>query len=735
MGLYQLNKLFDNKEIILDSISNSYSQVFFSNKKSFAIILIIVSFTDIYAGLAGLLAVLLTNSIAYFIGLDKQKISIGYYGFNSLLCGLGLGLFYQPGFLLLLIIFSVSLFTLIIAVVFEGVIGKYGLPNLSMPFVFSMWVFIIATSQFKELGLSERGIYTLNEIYSVGGQKAILIYEWFNSLNIPNSLRTYFLSLSAILFQYNVFTGMLIAAGLLAYSRIAFSLSFLCFYISYLFYGLTGVEFGIYTYSYIGFNYILTAIAIGGFFLVPNIRSYLWACFLIPVTVVVTISMSSIMAKFGLPVFSLPFNIIVLTFLYVLKFRVKNHELLPVVNVQHNMPERNLYAYKNYKIRGEEKLVSIFLPFFGDWTVTQGHDGEYTHKEEWKHAWDFEICDDDGNTYSGEGDYCEDYYCYNKAILAPARGIVEEVIDGIEDNIIGEKNVVNNWGNTVIIKHAEYLYTKLCHLKAGSITVKKGQHIELGEVIGLCGNSGLSPYPHLHFQVQQFPYVGAHTIYYPFSSFVCNKDGKIEFCSNSIPENKSLVSNVKGNNILKNVFNMIPGKKFVWEVEYEGKREREIWDVYSFYGSKYIYCEETKSSAYFKSDDSVLSFDYFKGSNKSLLYYFYLALYKVQTGLYEGLEIRDEFPVDKIFGLRNRFWQDLISPFFIYLKAEYNMKYVKIDEDFTGLHLIIDSAVTASRFNREVFKKLFSISITDKGIESFTVNYKNKKIVAKCIES
>jgi len=617
VGIFPINKISKNKDLIINSITNSYSQVFFSEKKSFAVILILVSFIDIYAGIAGLISVLMTNVIAYFIGFDKFKIANGYYGFNSLLCGLGLGLYYQPSILLLFIIFSVSLFTLIVAVVFEGVIGKYGLPNLSMPFVVSMWVFIIATAQFTELGLSERGIFTLNEIYAIGGQKAIYVYEWFNTLNIPESLRTYFLSLSAILFQYNVFVGILISIGLLIYSRIAFSLSFLCFYLSYLFYGISGIEFGIYTYSYIGFNYILTAIAIGGFFLVPGIRSYLWACLLIPVTVVVTISMSSIMEKFGLPVFSLPFNIIVLTFLYVLKFRVKNQNLLPVVMIQHNMPEKNLYAYNNFKARGEEKEISMFLPFFGEWAVTQGHNGEYTHKDEWRHAWDFEIFNEEGNCYSGDGDYCEDYYCYDKAILAPARGIVEEVVDNIEDNIIGEKNLVNNWGNTVIIKHSENVYTKLSHLKPASIIVKKGQHIELGETIGRCGNSGLSPYPHLHFQVQQYPYVGAHTINYPFSSFIRINNGDMEFCSNIVPDNKDIVSNIKSNAIIRNIFNMVPGKKFEWEVTYNGKKQIQHWDVYSLYGSKYIYCRDTKSSAYFKSDDSVLRFEYFKGSNKS----------------------------------------------------------------------------------------------------------------------
>ena len=404
-----------------------------------------------------------------------------------------------------------------------------------------------------------------------------------------------------------------------------------------------------------------------------------------------------------------------------------------MVIFQHNMPEKNLYAYKNFKIRGEEKAISIFLPFFGEWTVTQGHDGEYTHKDEWRHAWDFEIFDENGKSYSGDGNYCEDYYCYNKDVLAPAKGVVEEVVDKVEDNIIGEKNLVNNWGNTVIIKHDDFTYSKLSHLKPGSIVVKKGQHVELGETVGRCGNSGLSPYPPLHFQLQNFPYVGAPTVNYPLSSFIrINKDN-IDFCSNTVPEDRDIVSNIKSNSIVRNIFNIVPGKKFKWEVITEGEKQIYNWDVYSLYESNYIYCRETKSSAYFKSDDSVLRFEYFKGSKKSLLYYFYLAFYKVQTGLYKGLEISDELPVDKVFGLNKRFWQDFISPFYIYLKAEYHMKYVNVNEDFNGVHLHLESAVVAKKFKKDKYRISFSVNITDNGIDDFKIRDNNKIIEAKCI--
>ena len=73
---------------------NSYALVFFSNNRAFAWILLIVTFFDYISGLAGLVSIIISNSVAWLAGLNIDKIRKGYYGFNSLLVGLGLGLFF-----------------------------------------------------------------------------------------------------------------------------------------------------------------------------------------------------------------------------------------------------------------------------------------------------------------------------------------------------------------------------------------------------------------------------------------------------------------------------------------------------------------------------------------------------------------------------------------------------------------------------------------------------------------
>ncbi|GEM_PF-1901059 len=55
-------------------------------------------------------------------------------------------------------------------------------------------------------------------------------------------------------------------------------------------------------------------------------------------------------------------------------------------------------------------------------------------------------------------------------------------------------------GNFVVLR-AEGFYVFLAHLREGSVRVTTGDRVEVGEVIGQVGNSGLSLEPHLHLQL------------------------------------------------------------------------------------------------------------------------------------------------------------------------------------------------------------------------------------------
>lgn len=715
-------------------ILNSYSQVFFSDKKLFAGLLLIVTFIDSYAGICGLFSVLVTNAVSYWFGFDKRQINKGMYGFNSLLVGLGLGIYFSPGWLLFFILFIAALLTLFISVSLEGIIGKYALPYLSISFILSFWIVSLATREFTALGISERGIYSLNEMYIIGGKELVQLYHWWNSIYIPLSVKTYFISLGAIFFQFNVLSGILIAIGLLYYSRIAFSLSILGFYSAYLFYFLIGANITELSYSYIGFNFILTSIAIGGFFIIPSKLSYLWTIILMPMVVILVVSLNRLFINFGLPIYSLPFNVVVLLFLYILKFRVVAKDSLAEVLIQQNSPEKNLYSFRNYLSRFKQKTpISLQLPFYGEWQVSQAHNGEHTHKGLWQHAWDFMIQDENQKTYENDGDFLEDYYCYGKAVVAPADGYVDDLIDNVPDNIIGEADIKNNWGNTIVIRHTDHLYTKLSHLVPESFTVKRGDKVVAGQVIGKCGNSGRSPYPHLHFQVQATPFIGSPTIDYPIGHYLLKEEAGKTLFSFSRPQLNDVISNISVTPLLQKAFHLIPGKMFSWQIDNGIVKARARWEIKTnAYNQTYIECLETKSQAFFEEDGALLFFTYFKGNKSSLLYYFYLAAYKIQTGYYQDLELHDQYPLNHIFRKKILFLQDFFAPFFLFLRAEFTVKYSKIDNNLSPSLISLNSS--SKRFiGKRLFKETkFEFQIDNSGIQSFKIYIGETQINATC---
>jgi murein DD-endopeptidase MepM/ murein hydrolase activator NlpD len=107
----------------------------------------------------------------------------------------------------------------------------------------------------------------------------------------------------------------------------------------------------------------------------------------------------------------------------------------------------------------------------------------------------------------GDGQRVEDYYAYGAPVTAPADGTVVTVKDTLRDhpNPGSERVEWRTWsivGNYVVIEHDNGEYGTMAHLREGSTTVAPGDEVSRGDVVGECGNSGMSTEPHLHFQVQ-----------------------------------------------------------------------------------------------------------------------------------------------------------------------------------------------------------------------------------------
>jgi hypothetical protein len=160
---------------------------------------------------------------------------------------------------------------------------------------------------------------------------------------------------------------------------------------------------------------------------------------------------------------------------------------------------------------GYKQKARLMLPFApGDeWYVFWGGDTRAVNYHvdfpDQRHALDL-VVRRDGSTHSGDGKENAEYYAWGKVIVAPGAGTVVAVVNDLPDNKPGVTTDTRNpAGNYVVLDLGGSEYAALAHLQKGSVRVKAGDTVKAGDVLGLCGNSGNSTEPHLHFHLQDRP--------------------------------------------------------------------------------------------------------------------------------------------------------------------------------------------------------------------------------------
>ncbi len=715
-------------------LANSYAQLFLSTNQLAGLLIGIASFIDPIAGSCGLAMTLLTNAIAYLFQLNQAKIKSGTLGYNALLTGLFIGHSFTWSPYLILILLTGSILCLMLTVTFENWLSKNALPFLSLPFLACVWLLKLATTGLSNLDPNLNELFVFNHLYRVGGENLLNTYLSIEQLPIPQVIAVYFKSLGAVLFQYSLGSGILVATAILIHSRIAFSLSVLSFISGYLFYQIIGANMNDLNYGFIGFNFILSGMALGGFYLIPSRWSFLLTLLISPTIAIIGIGSEKILSVFQIPLLSLPFNLFVILFLYFLYFREKAVFLHLTPN-QFASPEKNLYSYQNKANRyGGLASFKIHLPIIGKMRISQGHDGKITHLSDWKYAWDFDATDAENRTYRLPGILVEDYYCYNLPVIAPASGTVVKVTDHVKDNSINQVNLTENWGNTVIIQHAPYLFSKLSHLKKGSIKVQEGEWVAMGKTIGNIGNSGRSPEPHLHFQLQSTPYIGSPTLHFPISNYIEFIEERVSFKRNGVPKIGNWVENPIPNKLLQESLSFIPGKKYNWHIS--ETNQIETWESHTdAYNNRYLFDSKTSSYMYFSNDNQLFEAHSFYGDKNSLLFHFYIASQQILMSFYPNLRIENPLNISEVYSASQRFLQDWIAPFYLYLQAKCMLNYAHIDDDIQSPKIILEGMVQPSNLLSKKSFFDFKLEFENGQLSQFKLNSSNQQLTATCVSN
>lgn len=650
---------------LIDSILYSYAQIFFSNRKWFGALVLATSFIIPDLGMMSLLGVIISNTTAYYLKFDETKIRSGFYGFNGILFGAASVYYFELNLFLLLIIPIFIIITFIISAVLENYFAAaFNLPGLSLPFVISVYIFVIFLSNYHFI--------TFNHIKVVDD-------KFFSFL--PEMLKGYFKSISLIVFQPSILAGILITLGILFFSRVMFVLSIVAFICNILFLNIIIPDQKDHLLILSGFNSILTAFALGGSLIIPSRKSFMLVIISTLLVVIFTAFFSKLLHTTNLPILVLPFNFLVLTTIYSLKFRKDQTELV-LLYFAPGSPEENFYYHQNRKSRFERfKYFFPELPFFGEWFISQGQDGEYTHKDDWKYAFDFVVVDNNQKQYSNEGDNLNDYFCYKLPVASPLDGEVVKVVDSIPNNEIGKVNIDKNWGNTVVINHYEGLYSSVSHLEPSSVKVKIGDKVKRGDLIALCGNSGRSPYPHLHFQFQTSDKIGDKTYQFPFAHFLEKTEDGFILNNFTYPREKTVVQNIELHKTINNAFNFKFGDKIKFECETPDGKWTEEWEIkVDIYNTLYI--ESSRNAfAYIYPTKKVFYLSSFTGNKNSALHYFYLTATQVPLCYMQNLKWYDHYSVANFSGIFLRYFAELFLFAKDFISASSVAYYKELPED------------------------------------------------------
>ena len=618
------------KNIFYNAIK-PYSALLFLNNKYAGLALFIVTFINPSVAISGFLAVVFTIIFAEFLEFKEEYLTQGFYIYNSLLVGMGIGYIFSPSFMSIILIAVLASFTFMLSFMLNRLFSLYKIPILSLPF--SIVTIFVYLASLKYSGL-------LSTLVNNAG-----IYD----IRLPLVISSFFKSFGTIFFLPLNIAGIAMFLIVFYYSRIIAFMAIVGFYFGTWFHSFLLDSYMQALNDPYAFNYILVAIALCGIFLLPTLKNFILALIGVAMSVVLTDSIEILFNYYTIPVFTLPFNLIVIVFIFML-FLIGYKEFNFDIK---ETPEASLSNYLSKIFRFGDSNIQIGLPFSGTWYVYQAFDGKWTHKGEYKYAYDF-VKKINGKTYKNDGLFKEDYYAFGEAILSPISGYVVDIRQDLADNNIGEVDRINNWGNYIIIKSDLGFYVKVCHLMQYSVKVSVGEYVEENRVIAQCGNSGYSPEPHIHIQVQEVGVVGGFTKYFTFREYI--KDNRLYF--HSLPKlDESVTAAIEDKNI-KSRFLYILDDTFRYEVLKNGHKIDEVSFVVKMDEYSRFYLEDgDKNRLYFYNGLKEFYFYDYVGKESYLKWLFILAPRTPFIASREKISYIDYLPV---YLLKKKFKQILI---------------------------------------------------------------------------
>ena len=445
----------------ISEVLRGYGQIVLCGRRRSGALVLAATFGWPLGGFSGLIAAVTAVLVGRRLPGTEVLSAPGLYACNGALAGIALAV-HLPTLVALGLAPVVGLLAALLLVALSRLLAPLHLPPLSLPFVLAMWC-----------------IHFLPAPSVLG--------------SVPAPLTQLLEVLAILVFASSAGAGALLAGAVTLHSwrqaaLMAASLPLVVYVTSWVFGGLHGA-------ALTAVNMELALVAISIVFFPGRYGAGMVAAL---IALCVGFAFGPVAAVTGLPMAVLPFNVATLATLWWTR-RGDSRVMQSTVVTGGTVEET-------------ARFVHLAPPFFGQWMVSQGPNGQPTHQGEGRHAWDFVVVDGEGRTHRNLGLELTDYHAFGIPVRAPVEGLVVGVVDGVEDNLPPHENRDGHWGNYVIIENGPAIYVQVAHLQNGTVTVRQGERVACGQVIGRCGSSGRSLEPHIHVQAQTGDYPGAPSV-------------------------------------------------------------------------------------------------------------------------------------------------------------------------------------------------------------------------------
>lgn len=625
-----------------DALVAPFAHALFARKRVVALLIIGAVATEpraLVLGLASLLAALATMRL---VGVKANAMSSSHYAYNALLVGLALSQDVGLGLRACAVAACLGVCAVFVTAALCSLFGLAGwVPLLNFPFVVTAY---LSVGLHQYLGLT--GATPLHDP----------VTGWLlPAVALPLQ------SLGALVFVPTALAGCLIFAALLVHSRIAATLALASALLVHALAALVHAPLSQLVELAVTSNAILTAVAIGGVWFVPSRGSFALASLAAALAAFFALGLYLPLERLGLPVSFLPFDLSMVLILSAMLQRVPNQSPVLSQVVAADPEELLLHHASRRAISSDPHAPRFSLPFLGIWTCTQGADGVFTHQGSLRHAYDFEVYGDrDGALCTRSGANVEDYYCYGLPVLAAADGTVVAVEMDVEDNAIGSVHRDKHWGNFVTVQHSATVYSVVGHLAPRSACVYPGQYVRRGTLLGYCGNSGRSPRPHLHFQLQSGPNLGSPTLPCRFSSAIARTGEALSFAADHEPVEGQALRNLEPDHTLGAFFDLPFGQTLTYR---SGPEVEEVECGVDLWGRPQLRSRDFGTTLLHSRDESCFTTADLLGARRSVLRLWRVSMARVPLEQLDGLSFSEWLPGRWVSGpLRALAW-DVLAPF------------------------------------------------------------------------